>query len=328
MLMNWLKEAHLPYEAVRFFYIKNSKERVLHVEKFMSFLQKQKQFIWSRLALPSGETEEENRHFIELGELLGLNPRLHDGVFEMEKTTNRSLTTRDGLLLAASKSPDFVGAPIASDVREGDLFEIIPAEGTVRHSFGQKRGKILGAYAVLDHKRFRPCAVFVNFDEYFRANARLQCNGQGGSPIWDQLPSAMIVKVAETLVLRRQFPLVGMDTAEEMDMDLETEKNLQPLKHADSSSKQKEQGKENKDQKGFRLKHYQPGKSASGIPYAKLIVVDQQSKEEKKVFAKGPEALELTRYIPEDCVFQMDVRGENGSLFLEAVNGRKVSEAS
>src|SRR5690625_369974 len=42
---------------------------------------------------------------------------------------------------------------------------------------------------------------------------------RGGNPVWDKHPSSMITKVAEVFVIRRQFPLGGLYTAEEMGID-------------------------------------------------------------------------------------------------------------
>lgn len=190
------------------------------MEKALTFSKKQKSLVWQRFVQPNGGTEEEAKHFIEVCETFGLNPLLGDVVFQRYETRQgprtNFITTRDGLLRIASQQKDYVGAPVSNVVREGDEFEFIPSEGNVKHKFGKKRGKILGAYAILKHRRFHPVSVFVDFDEYFKANARSQ---GGKSPIWDTMPSAMIQKVAEVFVLRRQFPLGGLYTAEEMGLD-------------------------------------------------------------------------------------------------------------
>lgn len=192
------------------------------MEKVLSFSNEQKNLIWQTKVQPNSGTEAEAKHFIEVCETFGLNPLLDDIVFQKYETRQgprtNFITKRDGLLRVASLQPDYVGAPVANVVREGDDFEFIPSEGDVKHKFGKKRGRIIGAYAVMYHKRFRPVSVFVDFEEYFRANARSQ-QSKGGSPIWDAMPSAMIVKVAEVFVLRRQFPLGGLMTAEEMGLD-------------------------------------------------------------------------------------------------------------
>lgn len=331
----------------------------------MSFSQEQKSLIWSRFVGPNGGTQEEAKHFVEVCETFGLNPLLGDIVFQKYETRQGArtnfITTRDGLLRIAAQHPDYVGASCAAEVREGDEFELIPSEGNVRHVFGQKRGKIIGAYALMYHKRFRPCTVFVNFQEYFQANARSQRkNGQGGSPIWDAMPTAMIVKIAEVFVLRRQFPLGGLYTAEEMGLEefkseqvdivpdrkkspendppevaqsaqqQERKEELPAAEEPKSNSKEESQQDpaDEADSKGFILKQYDSGVSPSGIPYAKLHVVDQKSKEEKLVLAKGEESVELTRQIPEEETFLMDVREENGYLFLESVNNMEAGTVS
>jgi phage recombination protein Bet len=335
------------------------------MEKAFVFSQEQRSLIWSRFVGPNGGTQEEARHFVEVCETFGLNPLLGDIVFQKYETKQESrtnfITTRDGLLRIAAQHPDYIGAPCAAEVREGDEFEFIPSEGNVRHVFGQKRGKIIGAYAVIYHKRFRPCKVFVNFEEYFKANARSQRgNGKGGSPICDALPTAMIIKVAEVFVLRRQFPLGGLYTAEEMgleefkseqvDIVPDHKKSLedntpepeQPAHHQKSkeerpaedelqrSLKEESQPKpaDKADSKGFILKHYDSGISPSVIPYAKLHVVDQESKEEKLVLAKGEESIELTKQIPEEEAILMDVREENGYFFLKSVNNVEAGAVS
>jgi phage recombination protein Bet len=115
------------------------------------------------------------------------------------------IVSRDGYLKAAQQDPDFDG--IASGtVREGDLFAFNPVAGSVSHEFGTKRGQILGAWAVVHHKRRRPVACFADFTEY-----------RGNSPIWSNYPSAMIQKVAEVHALKRQFGLSGIVSKEEMD---------------------------------------------------------------------------------------------------------------
>ena len=120
-----------------------------------------------RFVQPANGTQEEANHFIEVCETFGLNPLLGDIVFQRYETKNGPntsfITTRDGLLRVATTQEGYVGPPNANVVREGDTFEFIPSEGSVRHEFGQKRGQILGAYAVMHHKRFRPVAVFVDF---------------------------------------------------------------------------------------------------------------------------------------------------------------------
>lgn len=190
-------------------------------EKVITFSKEEKSLIYNRFVAPANGTKEEALHFVEYCETLGLNPLLGDVVFQKfeskygPKTT--FVTTRDGLMRVAVRDDNYVGPPISNVVREGDHFEYLPAEGTVIHKFGQKRGRILGAYAVLYHRQYRPYACWADFAEYFQANAKSQ---NGKSYIWDCYPSAMIEKVAEAFALKRQFPIVGgLTTEEEIGLD-------------------------------------------------------------------------------------------------------------
>ena len=117
------------------------------------------------------------------------------------------MTSRDGYMKIAKEDPNYMGVQ-AFVVKEGDTFRINAAEGTVEHSFGTKRGAILGAWAMARHRRLPPVVCFVDHAEY-----------KGNSPIWSKFPSAMIQKVAEVFVLKRQFDITGLVTSEEMDAE-------------------------------------------------------------------------------------------------------------
>lgn len=191
------------------------------MEKVFKFSKEQKALIFNRFVAPMNGTKEEGMHFIEYCEMLGLNPLLNDIVFQKYETKYgprvNFVTTRDGLLRVAVRDENYVGPPISNVVREGDHFEFLPAEGTVIHKFGEKRGRILGAYAVLYHRKFRPYACWAEFSEYYKANAKSQ---GGKSQVWDSYPSTMIEKVAEAFALKRQFPVVGgLTTEEELGME-------------------------------------------------------------------------------------------------------------
>src|SRR5690625_3102432 len=155
------------------------------MEKMLTLSNEEKSLIWSRFIQPANGTQDEAQHFIQVCERFGLNPLLGDIVFQRYETRNGArtqfITTRDGLLRVATTQPDYVGPPNANVVKEGDDFEFIPSEGTVRHKFGSKRGEILGAYAIMQHKKHNPVAVFVDFQEYYRSEehtSELQSRGQ------------------------------------------------------------------------------------------------------------------------------------------------------
>ncbi|MFB5192693.1 phage recombination protein Bet [Alicyclobacillus fastidiosus] len=117
------------------------------------------------------------------------------------------MTSRDGYLKVAQRDENFDGLK-SFVVREGDDFEIDAINDTVKHKFGSKRGKIIGAWAICYHKTRRPVICFVDHNEY-----------NAGSQVWNKYPSAMIQKVAEGFALKRQFGISGLVTHEEMQSD-------------------------------------------------------------------------------------------------------------
>jgi len=134
-------------------------------------------------------------------------PRLPNGEIDYSNAETVIMTSRDGYLKAAQREPDFLGL-ISFAVREGDIFEIDAENYKVTHKFGAKRGAILGAWARCDRKGRMPSICYVDFKEYNTPN----------STVWKQYPSAMIQKVAEVFVLRRQFNINGLVAQEEMRM--------------------------------------------------------------------------------------------------------------
>jgi phage recombination protein Bet len=124
--------------------------------------------------------------------------------------------SRDGFLAIANRNPAFDG--MDSDVVcENDTFTRLP--GAVDHSYGaDERGKPRGAYALVYRKdRSVPTYFFAKWVEYGEPNLRYE-NQQlkKGSP-WVKYPSAMILKVAEAMALKRAFSLSGLTAEEELD---------------------------------------------------------------------------------------------------------------
>lgn len=308
------------------------------MEKVLSFTNEQKSLIWSRFVQPTNGTQEEANHFIEVCETFGLNPLLGDIVFQRYESKNGPvtsfITTRDGLLRVATTQDDYVGPPVANVVREGDKFEFIPSEGSVRHEFGQKRGQILGAYAVMHHKRFRPVAVFVDFQEYFQANSGELNNRYGNKNVWDRMPSAMIQKIAEVFVLRRQFPLGGLYTREEMSLEEDDNGSSQkvdtpinsspaPKKQINSQSDQQaadataQQSNDQNVEGIFILQSFEKGVSPQNVQFAKLNVMDKESKEVSLVLVKGKqEMIESLSQVPIGEELSMVIKKESGFNFL------------
>lgn len=154
-------------------------------------------------------TDDELQLFLTAAGKYNLDPLLKEIWFiKYDKSNPAVMTSRDGYLKIAMQDPDYDGLQ-AFVVREGDEFSIDTQSDSVTHKFGAKRGKILGAWASARHKQRRPQICFVDFEEY----------AGGKNPIWKSYPSAMIQKVAEVFVLKRQFSISGLMTQEEMSED-------------------------------------------------------------------------------------------------------------
>lgn len=146
-------------------------------------------------------TDAQLEMFLTLADKYQLDPFLKEIWF----VPNVGIVTgRDGYLKVALRDPNYDGI-VSAAVCEGDTFEINPVEPTVKHSFGTKRGQIIGAYAIAFHKGRRPAVCFAPYAEYAK-----------GGNIWNTYKSAMICKVAEVLALKRQFGISGLITEEEI----------------------------------------------------------------------------------------------------------------
>lgn len=318
-------------------------------DKLITFSNEQKDLIWKRFVQPSNGSQEEARHFVEVCEQFGLNPLLGDIVFQRFESKygarTQFITTRDGLLRVASTQPGYVGPPNANVVKEGDDFEFLPAEGTVKHKFGTKRGKIEGAYAIMQHKKHNPVAIFVDFDEYYQANSGQLNSRYGNKNVWDKMPSAMIIKTAESFVLKRQFPLGGLYTQEEMGLEnMEEEPNTSSTQQTKqdttqkavetnnpksvntnettSSNTEKAEAADPKSQtqkiKGV-LKSFEEKKSPKGNSYG-LITVLEESKETYTILSRNEEDVNILQNTAIDSAIDLSFYIENGFNFLEKIN--------
>lgn len=162
-----------------------------------------------------GATDDELKLLLYLAVRYGLDPFAREIWFIRRKRRIKGtdkyeyvptyMVSRDGYLKAAKRDPDFEGLQ-SFVVREGDHFEVDAENFRVVHRFGAKRGKILGAWAIAYHRRRKPVICFVDFEEY----------NDPESSVWEKYPSAMIQKVAEVFVLRRQFDIAGLVAREEL----------------------------------------------------------------------------------------------------------------
>lgn len=136
-------------------------------------------------------TDAQLAQFIEVCKATGLNPFLRE-IWCIAKT-NTIMTSRDGYLAIANRHPAFDGIQ-TEVVREGK--------------------KIVKAICTVWRKdRAHPVICEAWFDEYVKPN----------SNVWQTYPSAMIMKVAEALALKRSFAISGLVTQEEIESTMEGE---------------------------------------------------------------------------------------------------------
>lgn len=125
------------------------------------------------------------------------------------KGNDRIQVARDGFLKIANLNDQFNG--LHSDtVCDGDYFAL-NSDGTISHQYGIGRNVIIGAYCQVFRKdRKIPAYFFAPYREY-----------AAQSPVWRQYPSAMIIKVAESMALKRAFALSGLTSDVELDASIE-----------------------------------------------------------------------------------------------------------
>jgi phage recombination protein Bet len=171
-------------------------------------------------------TEDELKMFLHLSQTYGLDPFAKEIWFMKIKDKPTIMTSRDGYLKIANNSPDFEG--IVSDVvYENDAFK--KTTDGVDHQYGIKnRGNIVGAYALVYRRGIRfPVFVFSPFRDYNK-----------GNEIWRSYPHAMILKVAESMALKRAFSLSGLVSREEMDIeDADTDTKPANVNHKPANGK-------------------------------------------------------------------------------------------
>lgn len=161
-----------------------------------------------------GATDNEFLLFLHLAKTYGLDPFAKE-IWCLKYGSSQPatvFTSRDGYLKIASRDAQMNG--LQSDVVcAADTLEKL-ADGTVRHVYGNPRGPIVGAYALVYRKdRAVPAYFYAPFGEY----------SAGSNPTWKKYPSAMIVKVAEAMALKRAFSISGLVTQEEIGLDMSQE---------------------------------------------------------------------------------------------------------
>lgn len=150
-----------------------------------------------------GASDSELKMFLHICKTYGLDPFLKEIYYSAQMKT--MITSRDGYLKAAQRDPLFDGIQSMA-VCENDDFGIDAVNNTVTHTFAKgDRGQVIGAWAMVFKKGFRPVIAYADYKEYNKGNS-----------IWKTYKSAMCCKVAEVFALKRQFGISGLVTQEEM----------------------------------------------------------------------------------------------------------------
>lgn len=130
------------------------------------------------------------------------------------------IVSRDGLLLLANRNRDFRGCQ-SFEVREHDRFKVrtdenghvhvahewCDANGEPTHGGkdGMLRGEIVGAFAYVRREGHVDTQFFAYRSQYDK-----------GVNVWKSHPSAMIIKCAEGMALRKAFSITGITVEGEL----------------------------------------------------------------------------------------------------------------
>jgi len=204
----------------------------------LTFSKKEIQTIKNTVAKDANE--DEFRMFMALAKRYGLDPFNKEIFFWKIDGKPTIMTSRDGYLKIADRHEEYDGL-VSDVVRKNDNFR--RKKDDIDHEYGTDRGEIIGAYALVYRKdRKYPVYVFAPYDEY-RASTKA----------WNQYPSAMILKVAESMSLKRAFTVSGLVSREEMQVTKMAEEsvpeNITPdrnIKKKSSNSKKLNKSSNNK----------------------------------------------------------------------------------
>ncbi len=168
-----------------------------------------------RNTIAHGATDDEFQMFVSVATSLNLNPFTREIWCINMGGRTIIMTSRDGYLKIANSNQHYRG--IKSDaVYSGDKF--LKDDSGVHHAYNvANRGHIVGAYAlVYRDDRTEPAYFFAPFNEYNK-----------GSGTWKQYPHAMIVKVAESMALKRAFSVSGLVSEDEINTTPQTQQQPQ-----------------------------------------------------------------------------------------------------
>ena len=184
-----------------------------HKEDMMKKLSDDKKFSFhdvKQLCAPTA-TDAEFKHFIYLCRSYNLDPLKKEIYFLKYGSKSNILTSRDGYLKIANNDPHFDG--LESDVVYQNDNLKKREDGSILISYGEDHlsfdpTKLTGAFCNVYRKdRSKATSCLVSLNDYSKPN----------NQIWKQYPNAMILKVAESMALKRAFAISGLVTKEEID---------------------------------------------------------------------------------------------------------------
>ena len=158
-----------------------------------------------------GASQSDLAHLIYLAQQYNLDPMKKE-IYYISRGGGQGVivTGRDGYLKCANDHAQFDG--IEGDVvYEGDKLRRRD-DGSIHIEYGDNHlifaeGALRGAFCNVYRKdRAKSATAFVNLDDY----------NNDKSPVWQKYTGAMILKVAESMALKRAFALSGLVTHEEM----------------------------------------------------------------------------------------------------------------
>jgi phage recombination protein Bet len=194
-------------------------------EELITFTEEEIETIKRTVA--SEANTDELKMFLHVAKSYGLDPFNKEIFFWKVKGKPTIMTSRDGYLKIADRHPQYDGL-VSDVVRKNDSFK--RKSDVIEHEYGTERGDIVGAYALVYRKdRSYPVYVFAPFEEY-----------RSDTKVWYQYPSAMILKVAESMALKRSFSVSGLVSREEMDVQQLEEDKESPTKRFKKQKKKKD----------------------------------------------------------------------------------------
>ena len=171
-----------------------------------------------------GANDDELMMFLTLSAKYDLDPFAKEIWCIKMKDKALIMTSRDGYLKIANRNPHYRGM-ISDAIYSNDKF--MKSKNGVEHSYTANRGQIIGAYAcVYRDDRDVPAYFFAPFRDYYK---------RGGT--WDTYPHAMIVKVAESMALKRAFSISGLVTEEEMSIEQQQQQEQRPQQPQQNTTK-------------------------------------------------------------------------------------------